>query len=126
MLFKQCGHQNREANLEFLTCTSCKVENSTFLAYGLKAYNLLGKSHLCDLVINLTASMSEFVHYGVELVYKDSLHNYNIARVDVNNAFITGSGDVGLHVLLNRTEYGVIMIVNSSRFLYHGSTSNKH
>ena len=50
MAFKALFH----SNLQLAVCVSCTVENVTLIGCGLSADNLLGRSSIQDIVINLT------------------------------------------------------------------------
>ena len=61
-------------NLVFINCSSCKIMKVKFLEYGFCGEDMVGKSYLSNIVINLTASLCCFD--GIHLVYTVSLQDY--------------------------------------------------
>ena len=72
-------------NLELLTCISCIIENVTLIGCGLSGYNLIGRSHLSNIVISLTESSDReydcYDHQGIMLQYGDYSINENTSQV---------------------------------------------
>ena len=82
VVFKHCGKlPEKEAklrNLKLSCCYSCKVENVTFLQYGLSGSNLIGKSYLNYIKIKIMP-LPGFCCQGVLLQYStcSSWNNYS-------------------------------------------------
>ena len=113
-------------------CWSCKVMNVTFLEYGLIAYNLLGKSWLSNIVIDLTNARSNaYLHnhrifltykntmdisYIYHLVVMDSIHIYTQGSYLLRETPYIDSVPVCLSAWLVQTNFDVTIVVNNSHF----------
>ena len=112
-------------------CWSCKVRNITFLQYGLVAHNLLGRSWLSNIVINLTNTRSNtFLHYhGISLTFKnlsDISYSYHLIVLNAISVY-SQDGDFQhipyidsvpqcVVIDLLQTIFDVTIILNNSHF----------
>ena len=63
-------------NLVFINCSSCIIMKVKFLEYGFYGQDMVGKSYLSNIVVNLTAPLCCF--HGIHLVYTVNLQdNYH-------------------------------------------------
>ena len=66
-------HDNGNVAIGLTQCISCTIENVSLIGCGLSGSNLIGKSYLCNIVINLTKSSNrEYTCYdqqGITLYY---------------------------------------------------------
>ena len=129
VIFQQCEldqYYVYETNLMLTECWSCKVRNVTFLQYGLIAYNLLGRSWLSNIAINLTNTRSNtFLHYhGIFLTFKDLSdisYSHHLIVLNLISVYSQDSDfpsiDVETVVIdLQQTIFDVTIILNNSHF----------
>jgi len=125
-MFKQCDIYQHQLFLEdissfFLhTCYSCNFYNITFLEYGFIANNLIGKSLLKNIKINVSTIMqnSNFLKYLVLLEYRKMYQrNFtDISVVEINDMLIIGNGMGGIQTAIFHN-YEVHLVVSNSRFI---------
>ena len=101
------------------TCTSCHFENIIFLQFGLTAYNLIGKSSLKNVSINVSREMHVHVgkdlHHGLALKYEKESRASDISIVEMNYLYITGKGAEGVKISLNQ-DYNLLITLKNSQF----------
>ena len=80
--------KNTLCNVMLKNCLSCKVRNITFLNYGFCGVNLVGKSYLSNIVMNLTLHC----YRGIYLYYEDYLQTvyYNECTVIMDKILMYG------------------------------------
>ena len=141
IIFKPCQtiqsyqqHNGVKTNLLLDTCFSCIVENVTFFEYGLIGQNLLGRSSLSNMVIDLTITVTgTYLNYhGIALYYSSlqsrNLENYSIACM-LNAVSIYGYGskhlpqdsNIGndLHsivITIDDTNYHITIVISNCHF----------
>ena len=122
MLLKKTNDQRfHTTNLVLLTCISCRVENFTFLGYGLQLHNLLGNSLLSNIKINMTTSCNAtaqvyYAPYGIQLVFDDKLQVNDTAKTEIKVLDIRGKVGIGMYIILNQTKYSVTVLVYGTNF----------
>ena len=107
-------------NLLIDFCYSCTIQNVAFMNLGLKGINLIGISHLTEIVIK-SDKQSNFLVFcqGIALTYQDKAYTDNKHRLIMNQISISSnkcynSDPVGIHiVVLNVIEDLMIVISNS-------------
>ena len=62
---------NNGNNLQIVVCISCTIENVTLTGCGLSCNNLIGRSYLNNMIINLTKSSYIHAEKGVDDSYHD-------------------------------------------------------
>ena len=119
-----------ETNLVLSLCFTCQVENISFIGYGLMAYNLIGKSSLNNIIIDLSVKNSNsYLRYQGLLLHYDSLPN---SREDhyttiINEVFFTCHYskchcldyqvyDAGFEVVWEKANYTITILINNSYF----------
>ena len=142
IIFKPCQtiqsyqqHNGVKTNLFLDTCFSCIIENVTFFEYGLMGQNLLGRSFLSNMFIDLTITMTgTYLNYhGIALYYSSlqssgNLENYSIACT-LNAVSICGYGSKHLPhksyirnylrsiaIKIYQTNYHVTIAINNCHF----------
>ena len=128
VIFKQCN-QIHLTKYKYLTnllidfCYSCTIQNVAFINLGLKGTNLIGISHLTEIVIK-SDRQSNFLVFcqGIALAYQDKAYTDNKHRLIMNQISISNNkcynsdpvDPVGIHiVVLNVIEDLMIVISNS-------------
>ena len=101
------------------TCTSCHFENIILLQFGLTVYNLIGKSYLVNVSINVTRVVDfnvgkDFCH-GLVLTYEKVSWNTVTNIVVINDVYITGKGVRGIKISLNQ-DYNLFILFKNSQF----------
>ena len=137
VIFKQ-SYQVRLNKYQILTsllidlCYSCTIENVTFMNLGLKGTNLIGSSHLTNIVIELKPSFLMFCQ-GITLNYWDQQQFTNHKHFLVmNHINISGEGtsskcyyNEGILCILISVMENLIITINNSLFynLHHTAIS---
>ena len=142
VLFNQCDskinietkyqHQKQhysQAGLLLFNCLLCKIQNTIFLGYGLIGVNLIGKSCLINVTINLYTATPDFDNdlcpSRILIAYTDEDNNYAYNDVEVlvlDNIFISNNSincrNTNLYtvieVYLHQSLYGVTIKLNNS------------
>ena len=130
VMFKHCDmlpKNIKRTNLKLFCCFSCKVENVTFIQYGIIGFNLIGRSYLNNIKVK-TMQFSKIcckiilLQYSICLPwYKYSKHMHNII---INQLFIENYlsyeiptyTNAGLQILLDTTTYHVSTLIKNSKF----------
>ena len=129
MLFLSSGR------LWLATCISCNIENVTLLGYGLLGSNLIGRSYLNNIIVNVTRSnTAEWCHdyQGITLHYFDyslfeerksesapDKHTILIQKILIyqdNSTCLTSKGIIDIVIERHQTKDSVEIIINDSKF----------
>ena len=115
------------------TCYYCNVTNVKFIGYGLAVHNLLGESHLSNIIIHLcetSHSMSHWIHKGIYLIiYGRSPHYIRQSLIYVNRITIILDSDlitftydnyfiVGIYIYSKTYGYNNTLMLSNSNFHY--------
>ena len=148
MSFKQCnwteeirnGLHYNESNLNLFYCYSCIIENVAFSKYGLTGEDMIGKSVLNNIFVNLSLTdnlqslVSPTNQHAISLNYFDLPSSRNSSAksyytIIINNITITGHGskcllgthidDSGLHVMFARSNYNAHITVHINNSYFH-------
>ena len=129
-------------NLRLIECISCTIENVTLIGFGLLGGNLIGKSYLNNIVINLTKT-SYKVNYcydrqGITLSYSHSsmkgkdlkivhkqksvikMQKISVYR-DTNKCY-TNKGIIKIELQPYQTEDIIEIVISDSKFNYMTQT----
>ena len=110
-------------NLFLNNCYSCKIMKVQFLEYGFKGQNLVGKSYLNDVLLNVTDALANNFAM-IYLLYTSDFRAkflYECTLI-VNNIFMSFSDtqvySAGIHVLLLPLEHvgGITIVIVNSYF----------
>ena len=122
VMFKQC-HQVQLMYLLINLCHSCTIENVTFMNSGLIGTNLIGASHLSEILIRLNRERPNVVMFcqGITLNYgnlqsvMDQKHTLIMNKIKIigDGKKCYSSGSVGLHIGIEVMEYLTITLNNS-------------
>ena len=130
VMFKHCKilPKNRtRTNLKLFCCFSCKIENVTFVQYGIIGFNLIGRSYLN----NIKVETMEFSQICCELIlldysfcppwnkYSDHVHDITINQLLIQNYItcnISTYTNAGLQIYLHKTMYHVNISLKNSKF----------
>ena len=133
VMFKHCNSSlasviyKRLSSLKISCCFSCKIENATFLHYGIKVHNLIGKSYLKNVMIK-TVQHSQLCCQEIILQYSlcplwnayiDHTHDVTIKQLYIHNYTkqTTSTDDSsGIYVDLENTMYNVNIVLTDSQF----------
>ena len=132
VVFKYCSklplNKSEITNLQVSCCFSCKIEKVTFLQYGFTGLNLIGKSYLCNIKVEIIKYV-ELCCQRIFLRYNicPSLYHYsNYSHVVIINQLlihrhityrITAHQDnVGLYIHLDHTFYHISILLANSYF----------
>ena len=67
VMFKHCSippdNKIKLTNLKLSCCFSCKIQNVTFIQYGLIGFNLIGESYLYNIKIQSMEFLRKYVLY---------------------------------------------------------------
>ena len=118
----------RLSNLKISCCFSCRIENVTFLHYGIMGNNLIGESYLNNVMIE-TIQYSQLCCQEILLQYTscplwnistDYMHAMTINQIFIHNfTKCTTSTDIsGLHINLEMSSYRVKILIANSNFYY--------
>ena len=129
VVFKHCSilqpKKSPIRNLQLFCCFSCKIENVTFLQYGFAAFNLIGKSYLYNIKIEIMPYL-KWCCQQIFLKYTDcpSWDNYSnyshavtITKLLIHN-YIKGTNlnNAGLYIDLDFTCYHTSILLANSHF----------
>ena len=136
VMFRQCNHTQLNkykylTNLILNLCYSCTIENVVFMNLGLKGTNLIGNSHLTEILIKSDVPQPNYLVFcqGITLYYWHKSEYKNL--LIMNQIKIIGektgrkcyNGDaVGIYILIAIME-DLSIIINNSLFysLNHGA-----
>ena len=115
-------------NLAFIDCFSCAVINSTLLEYGFYGDNLMGRSYLSDILIDLI-TIPLCCYSGIHLIYTENFQTDYLrdCLVVLDRITITSSDDVisdfqygtAIHIGLPYEVVDNITIIISNSYFYH-------
>ena len=114
-------------NLAFTNCFSCKVMNVNFLEYGFYGTDLLGKSYLSNITLDVTdsllcCSIGIFLLFTSELEadypqeYFVVLNRISMNGIDIFPSKATSSISAGIHVHLPGAVNNITIIISNSYF----------
>ena len=133
VVIKHCSilSNNRTSlyNLKMSCCFSCKLENVTFLQYGLTAMSLIGESYLHNIKLEIM-QFPEFCCQAILIQYMYTTcpswnsHIRHTDNVTINQLFIQNYikynpyvySNVGLYVDLDYAVYNVKILLMNSHF----------
>ena len=138
VVFKKINllHVYHHGDLWLTGCISCTIENVTLIGYGLLGDNLIGRSYLSNIVINLTKSSNREIKcydgQGIILYYSDSslkLQDLKITheqksviimqKISINHdnsKCHTNKGIINIEVQPNQTADNVEFVIRDSQF----------
>ena len=130
MKFKNCRINTEElTNLRLSCCFSCKIENVTFLHYGIMGLNLIGESYLHNIKIE-TINFSQLCCQAIYLRYTICLlwnyyinhthNNITINQLSTGNSYIHGSHIKQLHYNSGNRYTGLYISFDKSQY-YHSA-----
>ena len=129
-MFKHCNILPKNitrTNLKLFCCFSCKIENVTFIHYGIIGFNLIGKSHLNNIKVE-TMQFSKVCYMMILLEYSSCLpwnkysnhvHDITINQLLIQNYItcnISTYTNAGLQIYLHNTKYHVNILLKNSKF----------
>ena len=126
---------NNATNLLLSTCYYCKIENVIFLKFGLIGDNLIGISHLNNIVIYLNTD-ADICHKGILLQYQNGLQRNDVREfvVTINNISVHDNTNVmgchnydafytaGIVIMLYQTIFDVTIVICNSQLNDIGQT----
>ena len=131
VVFRHCSQGNRRilTSLGLSCCFSCKIANVTFIQYGIRGINLIGKSYLH----NIKFEVMQFSQLRCQVVFLQystchpSWSNYSthMHSVTINQLLIfnhtkcnmhTYRESGGLYVHLEYATYHITILINNSYF----------
>ena len=133
IVMKHCGilpnSRTRLKNLKLSCCFSCKLENITFLQYGITGINLIGESYLHNIKLEILR-FPEFCCQAILIQYIYNTcppwnsYNNHMYNVTINQLFIQNYikcntyvyANVGLYVEVDYTVYHVKILLTNSHF----------
>ena len=129
VVFKHCGivpdDKTQLTNLRMFCCFSCKIQDVTFMQYGLTGFNLIGESYLHNIKID-TMQFSQLCCQVISLQYTYCLswNNYStyMHRVSLDHLSISNyanyktRNDIGLHIHVGYTTYHLKIFIKNSFF----------
>ena len=130
--FKHCSilpNNVTRPTLKLFCCFSCKIENVTFVQYGIVGYNLIGRSYLNNVKVE-TIQSSKVCHGMILLqhsicpprhTYSNCTHDLTINQLYVQNCISVDTStyeNAGLQINLDTTTYHVNTLLTNSEF--HG------
>ena len=129
VIFKHCSiladNKTELTNLKLSCCFSCKIQNVTFMQYGLTGFNLIGESYLHNIKIE-TMQFSQLCCQVILLQYTDCLlwNNYStyMHHVSIDRLFIYNytnyytRNSAGLFIHMGYTTYHLKIILKNSYF----------
>ena len=127
-------------NLLLSDCYYCKIENVTFLTLGLIGNNLIGVSHLSNIVVYLSTVVTSHVNIcrkGIVLRYQNepqrkevrdcillltniSIHHNSNTMTACHN--LDAIFSAGITLLLNQTAFDVTVVISNSQLHDIGQT----
>ena len=134
VIFKQCSiladNKTELTNLNLFCCFSCKIQNVTFMQYGLIGFNLIGESYLYNIKIQSMEFSPQLCCQVVLLQYTDCLlwnnystysnmHHVSIDRLsiyDYTNYNTLPWDKAGLFIHMGNTTYHLKIILKNSYF----------
>ena len=127
--FKHCSilpSNVTRTNLKLFCCFSCKIENVTFVQYGIVGFNLIGRSYLNNIKVVAIQSSKVcckliLLQYSICLPlhkYNNHMHDVTINQLLIQNytGCNTSTSENGLHIDLDTTMYHVNMLLTNSKF----------
>ena len=137
-MFKRCdqAHFKYLTSLLIDTCYSCTIENIAFVNLGLKGTNLLGRSHINEIVIKSDKLQPNILVFcqGIKLIYsEEQLDKSRKHLLIINHINITGEDTgnrcynrdpIGINILISIIE-NLLIVINNSIFynLHHTAIS---
>ena len=140
VMFKRCdqtcAHVKNLTSLLIDICYSCTIQNTVFVNLGLTGTNLLGKSHLTEIVMKSHESQPNILVLcqGIRLIYwKKQLDKSHEHLLIMNHINITGEetenrcynrDPIGINIVISMME-NLLIVINNSLFynLYHTALS---
>ena len=128
--FKHCSllpNNITRRNLKVFCCFSCKMENITFVQYGIVGFNLIGRSYLNNIKVEAIQSSTIcckliLLQYSICLPwheYNNYMHDVTINQLIIQNyvSCNTSTYEIGgLHIDLDTTMYHVNTLLTNSKF----------
>ena len=130
VIFKHCSilpdNKKQLTNLILSCCFSCKIQNVTFMQYGLIGFNLIGESYLYNIKIQSMEFSSQLCCQVVLLQYTDCLlwnnystyvHHVSIKQISIYSySKYKSSNKTGLHINMDYTIYHLKIFLKNSYF----------
>ena len=131
--FKHCSLLPKNiarTNLKLYCCFSCKIENVTFVQYGIFGFNLIGRSYLNNIKVE-TMQFSKFccrmflLQYSIcppWHKYNNHTHYLTINQFSIQNDTMGYNDKIslyknaGLQILLHTSSYHVNTLLANSKF----------
>ena len=134
--FKNCRINTKKltTNLRLSCCFSCKIENVTFLHYGITGLNLIRESYLHNIKIE-TIKFSQlccqaiYLKYSICQLWNNYIihtHNITINQLSIHNSYIhephkkqlysSDSKYTGLYISFDKSQYCANILINNSHF----------
>ena len=130
--FKHCSvlpNNITRTNLKLLCCFSCKMENITFVQYGIVGFNLIGRSYLNNIKVEAIQSSTIcckliLLQYSIQCPpwhkYNNHIHDVTINQLLIQNYIGCSNTSAyekpGLQIGLDATEYHVRTLLTNSKF----------
>ena len=128
--FKHCSvlalSKIQLTNLRLSCCFSCKIQNVTFLQYGLTGYNLIGESYLHNIKFDIIKDFQPccqviLLRYSICLShnnYSNYVHHVIINQLLIHDMTkqVSHFSNAGLHIHLERTMYLIKISLKNSHF----------
>ena len=138
VVFKKINllHVYHHGDLWLTECISCIIENITLIGYGLLRVNLIGRSYLNNIIINLTKSSNReiecyaqqgitlyYSYYSVEDKHLQIAHDHKsvmkVKKISVHNDSsncYTNRGIIYIEIEQNQTEDHIKIEISDSYF----------
>ena len=131
VMFKHCSippdNKIKLTNLKLSCCFSCKIQNVTFIQYGLIGFNLIGESYLYNIKIQ-SMEFSQLCCQTILLQYTNCLtwnnystymHRISIEQISIYNYLYTKykpKDNTGLFIHMDYTTYHLKIFLRNSYF----------
>ena len=129
VMFKHCSippdNKTQLTNLKLSCCFSCKIQNVTFMQYGITGFNLIGESYLYNIKIQ-SVELSQLCCQVVLLRYTDCLlwnnystymHHVSIEQISIYNyTKYKSRNNAGLYIHMDHTTYHLKIFLKNSYF----------
>ena len=131
VMFKHCSippdNKTQLTNLKLSCCFSCKIQNVTFMQYGLTGFNLIGDSYLYNIKIqSMEFSNSQLCCQIILLQYTNCLtwnnystymHHVSIEQISIYNyTKYKSNSNTGLYINMDYTTYHLKLFLKNSYF----------
>ena len=130
VMFKHCNMLPKNiarTHLKLFCCFSCKIENVTFVQYGIIGFNLIGRSYLNNIKVEAMKSSKVcrkliLLQYSICLPwheYNNYMHDVTINQLVIQNYIGCNTSayeEPGLLIDLDATMYHVNTLLTNSKF----------